>query len=42
LREQIDRLSARAATVQEIDAMRAELDTVQRAFAAPRPLQRGG
>jgi hypothetical protein len=42
LREQIDRLSARAATVQEIDAMRAELDTVQRAFAAPRPLQQGG
>ena len=42
LREQIDRLSTRTPTAQELDAMRTELDTVQRAVAAVRPLKQGG
>jgi len=42
LREQLDRLSAGTATAQELDAMRAELDSVQRAIAAARPLKQGG
>jgi len=42
LREQIDGLSMRAATAQELDAMRAELDTVQQAVGIARPLKQGG
>ena len=38
LREQIDRLSARTATAQEVDLMRAEVDTVQRAVGVARPI----
>jgi len=42
LHEQIDGLSVRAATAQELDAMRAELDTVQQAVGIARPLKQGG
>ncbi|HUP05671.1 MAG TPA: DUF3302 domain-containing protein [Caldimonas sp.] len=42
LREQIERLSARTPTAQELDAMRAELDSVQRAVGAAQVIRQGG
>jgi len=42
LREQIERLGARPPTAQELDAMRAELDSVQRAVGSAQPVRQGG